>query len=239
MNNAPFNFDKLHSENQHFMIPSWYKNYWIPDAESLKWWEYQYSLYKQGKDFVYPDWGLSRPESELHQLMSLDFYSKLPKDFSTIVDVGCSDGWMVSQMQADGKEAVGVNDFILPTDRIFMEENQVVIHEMDMHNLQFEDESFDAAWCRHALEHSLAPIMVLAEIWRILKPNGYLFIALPPPPMPPEPYPGHWHQIPDYQLKYLLEMSNFNVLDINLYHFSYKTPNDNSEIRSVCVKPMS
>lgn len=63
-----------------------------------------------------------------------------------------------------------------------------------------------------------------------MKPEGYLFAA---PPPPPEPYEGHWHQIPDYQFRYLLEMSHFTVLSMRTAWFSHKRENDNLEIRAI------
>jgi len=107
---------------------------------------------------------------------------------------------------------------------------------MDMHALEFDDESFDAVWCRHTLEHSFSPLRVLAEIHRVTRPNGYLFVVLPPPPTPPAHYHGHWHQVPDYQFRYLLEMCNFEVLELEMAWFSHQWKNDNLELRAICRK---
>jgi len=143
---------------------------------------------------------------------------------------------MVKIFKDSGKDVVGINDFLYPTDRLFIEEYNLEVYEMDMHCMDFEDESFDAVWCRHTLEHSFAPLQVLSEIYRVTKNNGYLFAVLPPPPEPQEPYEGHWHQIPQYQFKYLLEICNFKVIDIRTAYFSYKRQNDNLEIRAICQK---
>lgn len=45
---------------------------------------------------------------------------------------------------------------------------------------QFETASFDAIWCAHVLEHVSNLGQALAEIRRLLKPDGWLFIAVPP-----------------------------------------------------------
>jgi ubiquinone/menaquinone biosynthesis C-methylase UbiE len=176
------------------------------------------------------------PSNELHQLMAKEFWQEIPKDFHKILDIGCSDGYMVKIFKDSGKGAVGINDFLYPTDKLFIEEFNLEVYEMDMHYIDFEDESFDAVWCRHTLEHSFVPLQVLFEIYRVLKDNGYLFAVLPPPPEPQELYPGHWHQIPLYQFKYLLEVCNFNVIEIKTTYFSYKRANDNLEIRAICKK---
>jgi len=230
----PFDFRDLDKLKNRFTYPDWYKTYWMFDEDSRKYWEWQYDLYKRGEPYVLPEWTLRQKPSEVHQLMSKDFYNEVPKDFHSILDLGCSDGYMVKYIQDDGKDVIGVNDMLFPTDRIFIEESKINVQEMDMHNLSFPNETFDAVWCRHVLEHSFAPMIVLAEIYRTLKPNGYLFIVLPPPPNPPGAYHGHWHQIPDYQLEYLLQMCNFVVLSMKIAYFTYETENDNSEIRAIC-----
>jgi SAM-dependent methyltransferase len=219
-----------------FVVPSWFKDYYHPDEESRKFWREQYDLAKQGKDHQLPDFRMRMPSDELHQLMAKDFWEELPKDFDTIIDVGCSDGYMVKVFNDAGKKAVGINDYLYPTDKLFIEKHKLEIYEMDMHCMEFEDGSFDAVWCRHTLEHSFAPLQVLYEIYRILKGNGYLFAVLPPPPDPQELFEGHWHQIPPYQFRYLLELCNFEVIDIRTTYFSHKRRHDNLEIRAVCRK---
>ena len=230
----PFNFQNVNKGK--FILPEWFKSYWHPDAESFKFWKWQYDLAKDGKEYKLPDDCMRMPSNELHQLMSKEFWEEVPKDFESIIDVGCSDGYMVKHFQDSGKDATGINDLLYPTDYLFIEEFKLKVFEMDMHNLEFPNESFDAVWCRHSLEHSFAPLLALAEMYRVLRRNGYLFIALPPPPEPPEPYLGHWHQIPDYQLKYLLEMCNFEILSLKTVFFSHKRKNDNLEIRAICKK---
>jgi ubiquinone/menaquinone biosynthesis C-methylase UbiE len=202
----------------------------------MQYWQWQYELAKENKEHKLPEDCMRMPSNELHQLMAKEFWQEVPKDFGKILDVGCSDGYMVKIFKESRKDASGINDFLYPTDRLFIDKYNLSIYEMDMHCMDFADESFDAVWCRHTLEHSFSPLQVLSEIYRVLKNNGYLFAVLPPPPEPQEPYPGHWHQIPQYQFKYLLEVCNFNVIEIKRTYFSHKRPNDNLEIRAICKK---
>jgi SAM-dependent methyltransferase len=225
------------SRHEHtFVVPEWFKKYWHPDEASRQYWQWQYDLAKINQEYKLPDDCLRMPSNELHQLMSKEFWQEVPKDFNRILDVGCSDGYMVKIFKDSGKDAVGINDFLYPTDNLFIEEYNLQVYEMDMHCMDFEDGSFDAVWCRHTIEHSFAPLQVLYEISRVLKDNGYLFAVLPPPPDPQEPYEGHWHQIPQYQFRYLLELCNFHVIDIRTAYYSYKRHRDNLEIRAICKK---
>ena len=53
--------------------------------------------------------------------------------------------------------------------------------EMDFSFLDFDDQTFDLIWCRHALEHSFMPLFVLSEIHRVTKPGGVVYIEVPSP----------------------------------------------------------
>ncbi|RPH74509.1 methyltransferase domain-containing protein, partial [bacterium] len=46
----------------------------------------------------------------------------------------------------------------------------------DVHNLPFNDNSFDTVYCRYILEHVTQPQTVLTEAARVLKPGGRIFI---------------------------------------------------------------
>jgi SAM-dependent methyltransferase len=231
----PFEFHNSPPDEK-FQTPSWFKYYQPPSQGHLEYWNTQYRFAKEGKKHEVADWSMRHPANEFHQLMAKEFWNEVPKDFDTILDVGCNDGYMVKFFQDCGKKAVGINDVLNPVDWAYVEEHNLPVCEMDMHCMEFPAGLFDAVWCRHTIEHSFAPLQVLAEINRVLKPNGYFFAVLPPPPAPPRPYPGHWHQIPDYQFKYLLETCSFEVLRLWTAWFSYKRENDNVEIRSICRK---
>jgi glycosyltransferase involved in cell wall biosynthesis len=53
------------------------------------------------------------------------------------------------------------------------------IHIMDMHNMSFNDDSFDIIYACHALEHSLHPQKATNEFVRIVKNNGYIAMEIP------------------------------------------------------------
>jgi SAM-dependent methyltransferase len=49
----------------------------------------------------------------------------------------------------------------------------------DGHQLPFDDGSFDAVWIQAVLEHVLEPAIVVAEIYRVLKPDGLVYAETP------------------------------------------------------------
>ena len=215
-------------------IPDWYKEAWKPDSDSLKYWKYQAHLQNIGEEFKEPEETFRH--NKMHQKFSLSFWEELPKDFTTILDVGCNDGWMCKVFKENGKKPIGINDFLYPTDSKFITDNGLDIRIMDMHALDFQSEAFDAIWLRHSLEHSIAPLIVLSECHRVLKVGGYVFIALPPVPNPPGRYPGHYNIIPDYQLEYFLKIYRFDISKLYIKWLSFERENDNLEIRCIAKK---
>lgn len=51
--------------------------------------------------------------------------------------------------------------------------------EMDIHQIPFEDNSFDVVFCNHVMEHVENDILACSEINRVLKPNGWGIIQSP------------------------------------------------------------
>jgi hypothetical protein len=54
--------------------------------------------------------------------------------------------------------------------------------------------------------------------------------------IPLEPYEGYWHQVPQYQFKYLLDLCHFHVVYIRTTYLSYKRHHEILEIRAICKK---
>lgn len=93
------------------------------------------------------------------------------------LDIGARDGYLVQRLNEYGCQAVGV-ELIAQVVRFARRQGRNVV-QMDMHNLEFPDASFDLIVVRHALEHALNYRQVLAECARVLKEEGFLFIVVP------------------------------------------------------------
>ncbi len=51
--------------------------------------------------------------------------------------------------------------------------------KMDVHDMPFDDASFDVAFCNHVMEHVADDIKAMKEIHRTLRPGGWAIIQIP------------------------------------------------------------
>ncbi len=51
--------------------------------------------------------------------------------------------------------------------------------KMDIHNIPFDDDTFNVIFCNHVLEHVSDDIRAMSEIRRVLKPGGWAILQIP------------------------------------------------------------
>ncbi len=76
-------------------------------------------------------------------------------------------------------EIIGI-DTIAGTEAIFAEtfaDKPISYRQMDASTLEFDDASFDTVCIANSLHHMSAPVRVLAEMQRVLKPGGRFIIS--------------------------------------------------------------
>jgi SAM-dependent methyltransferase len=96
-----------------------------------------------------------------------DVYKMLP-DRARVLDIGAKD--------SRGKRRATKTVTYIATDLTFSPELDAVA---DAHALPFKDSSVDAAFCVGVLLHTRRPLDVLQEMFRVLKPGGYIYISAP------------------------------------------------------------
>lgn len=84
----------------------------------------------------------------------------------------------------------------------------------NMENLPFRDDSFDSILCIQVLEHVKEPQIILNELYRVLKKNGYLYASVPQGWCVHQA-PFDYYRYTNYGIKYLLEKADFKVDCIN------------------------
>jgi len=112
-----------------------------------------------------------------------------------VLDIGCGQGLALEQFRHHGLEAVGIT---LGPDAEVCRGKGFSVFEMDQNFMGFPDASFDFLWCRHVLEHSVAPLFTLTEYRRIVRPGGLIYIEVPAPDTSAhhETNPNHYSVLP-------------------------------------------
>lgn len=118
-------------------------------------------------------WFLSRDPA--HQYAARVEAERLGVSGLRVLDVGCSDGWMLDCLAEYGAQPTGIT-ICRAEARHARYRGTTNIVVADMHAMPFRTGCFDLVWCRHVLEHALAPLLVLREIARCADRS---FIVLP------------------------------------------------------------
>jgi SAM-dependent methyltransferase len=95
----------------------------------------------------------------------------------TVLDVGCGSGEYLLKMRKKGWRVFGVEPSRAAA--IAGRNDGLEIFHGTLAQATFPDRFFDYVRANHSLEHMPNPHQVLAEISRILKPGGKLFVGLP------------------------------------------------------------
>lgn len=100
-----------------------------------------------------------------------------PDEYPRILSVGCA-GREALMLAEKGYRPVGVD--VNPADVLWTRQQGVEAFWMNMMDLQFPNEAFDAVCTSHAQEHGHAPWLQVLELWAILRPGGLALFVVPP-----------------------------------------------------------
>lgn len=136
-----------------------------------------------------------------------DVLNLIPKNAKFILDIGCGDG-------SNAKHLIKKNYIV---DGITISEEEKKIAEKIMRKVvvfNLEDglplnglEVYDVVICSHVLEHICYPEQLLIDIYKVLKNNGILIIALP--------------NIMHYKSRWQLLKGNFNYTNAGVWDFTH------------------
>jgi len=116
-----------------------------------------------------------------------------------VLDAGCGVGYGIEILASAGASSVSGVDL----DPAAVEEAErrlggsaAAIVEGDLQDLPLDDESFDAVVCFEAIEHVEDGGRALAELRRVLRPDGLLLVSSPNPDVYPS---GNEHHVHEYR----------------------------------------
>jgi 4-amino-4-deoxy-L-arabinose transferase-like glycosyltransferase/SAM-dependent methyltransferase len=87
----------------------------------------------------------------------------------SVLCIGCRNGVELDLLRARGLEPVGID--------LFSQRRDILV--MDMHDLLFPADSFDAVYASHSLEHAYDLDEVLSEIRRVTRDGGVVAVEVP------------------------------------------------------------
>jgi len=98
-----------------------------------------------------------------------------------VLDIGMGRGefslWFAKKGKTVTGTGINLNSYDLDYD--LLRSNNINVVECNVEKMPFKDNSFDAVLLSHILEHCFNLGVVLKEVHRVLKKDGYLFVFLP------------------------------------------------------------
>ena len=103
----------------------------------------------------------------------------LSKD-SLILEGGCGTGQQVFKLQKSGFKAIGIDYAKKTIETVKKTMSELDIRLGDVRSLDFPDNYFNGYWSFGVIEHFYKGYEeIINEMYRVLKPGGYLFITFP------------------------------------------------------------
>lgn len=101
-----------------------------------------------------------------------------------VLDVGSADGTFTKVIlnKSRASKVVGIDvlsQSIAYAKRRFARSSKMRFRVADAHDIPYEDKQFDAVFCLETLEHVEKPLVVIQEIHRVLKDDGYIVVLVP------------------------------------------------------------
>jgi len=96
------------------------------------------------------------------------------------LEIGCGDGFFSAALAERGCTVTGID---LSAEGIAKAQRRVPAAKFLQHDLAnplpFADKVFEVIWCSEVLEHLFAPLSVLEQAYRVLRPGGRMLITVP------------------------------------------------------------
>lgn len=156
------------------------------------------------------------PDFTVQHNHALRFIESFPSSVEgkRVVDVGGGDGFMALHFVNSGAESVILVEPMIG----------VVLREVENHPRIVQTSSVDTVvaqhdivWCHHVLEHVEAPVDFLRSIKQILKPDGWLWLAVPNMADCTAFSAGHINNFMAPQLVHTLSCAGFSVRDCSVW----------------------
>jgi ubiquinone/menaquinone biosynthesis C-methylase UbiE len=127
-----------------------------------------------------------------------------------VLDVGCGQGLALELFREAGMQPIGIT---LGPDFAVCRSKGLETYDVDQNFMEFGAADFDFLWCRHVLEHSVAPLFTLTEYRRVVRLDGFVYVEVPAPDTSAhhETNPNHYSVLPHSSWLNLFVRAGFAV----------------------------
>jgi SAM-dependent methyltransferase len=97
-----------------------------------------------------------------------------------VLDLGCGDGWMTTELAALGAAPLGIEIASAAVERARRHHPELEFRLADTDGvLPLEDNAVDVVWASEVIEHVADTARWLSEVRRVLRPRGRLLVTTP------------------------------------------------------------
>jgi len=101
--------------------------------------------------------------------------SETPKGVKKVLVVGCGDGTEISEFNAKGFKAIGIQ--VNKKENARIRAKGLDARDVDMHFMPFKNKEFDMVYCKDCFKQALSPTLAFAEFCRVSK--KYIMLSEP------------------------------------------------------------
>lgn len=143
---------------------------------------------------------------------------------ASYIDVGCASGYLIEEVKNKYPKADIFGSDFLPESltRLHNRIPDVPLFRIDLTKARLEPDSFDAITCLNVLEHIEDDEKAIANLYRMTKKGGMLFVSVPMAPFLYDMYDEVHFHIRRYKLCEIekkIEAAGFKVVKSNFFGF--------------------
>lgn len=117
-----------------------------------------------------------------HELYLPDYFGQMIGDKKEVIiaEIGSGMFCTIGSLWKTAKVKVYPSDILANEFNQILKDNHITplipIVKQDMENLTYPDKFFDIVHCTNALDHTPDPIKAIKEMYRVVKPGGYIYL---------------------------------------------------------------
>src|SRR5260370_30922956 len=133
------------------------------------------------EDYYRDYWRAPELQASEHLRWKLELTRRHPQVLTarSVLDVGSGSGNLLDALRAPGRRLCGVEMSVDAVQSLQARGMEGCAVDLERESLPFRNGEFDVTLCYDVLEHVFAPVRLLGEIRRVLRPDGVALLCVP------------------------------------------------------------